>query len=226
VSFEPIRLEVCFHCGNRVPLSRLTVHPGREMFDHNGGERQDEDFEYHVYQCPTCRGVSIYGDFTDPSKTREEAYHRIYPQGNRLLPEGHLVTSLDCVPANIVKLYDKAWPLRHIDPGAFAVKIRGALELICNAQGLQGDDLAAHLKVLVAQNTLPGYFGEMTFLMRKVGNIAAHPQPQEVDYWQAEQLDEFFRLIIEYLYVLPSRMRRLKGRLREVKAASHLPKSI
>lgn len=204
--------EVCFQCGNRVPLARIAIHCGQELFEHIDGQRYGEDFEYHIYQCPTCSGITIYGDFTQYPKARDREHKRIYPQGSRLLPESHKIASLECVPEKIVKLYEQSWPLRHIAPSAFAVQVRRGLEFICNDQGATGGTLFDKLKALVANKTFPGHFAEMTDLMRKVGNLGAHAGDDEVDFWDAELLDEFFRFVVEYVYVTPSRIKRLRQR--------------
>ena len=212
--FETRRSEVCFHCANHVPLSRVAVHHGKELFEHIDGQRFEMDFEYHIYQCPTCSGITIYGDFTEYPNARDEAYKRIYPQGSRLLPESHKIASRECVPEKIVKLYGQSWPLRHISPGAFAVQVRRALEFICDDQGAPGGTLFEKLKALVANKTFPGHFAEMTDLMRKVGNLGAHAGEDEVDFGDAELLDEFFRFVVEYVYITPSRIQRLRQRFK------------
>jgi hypothetical protein len=51
--------------------------------------------------------------------------------------------------------------------------------------------------------------------MRKVGNLGAHAGDDEVDFWDAELLDEFFRFVVEYVYITPSRILRLKQRFGE-----------
>jgi hypothetical protein len=48
----------------------------------------------------------------------------------------------------------------------------------------------------------------MTDLMRRVGNLGAHAGDEEVDFWDAELLDEFFRLVVDYVYITPSRIER------------------
>lgn len=212
MQFEPSRSEVCFQCGNRVPLERIAIHYGQELFEHIDGQRYGEGFEYHIYQCPTCIGVTIYGAFTEYPNARDKAFQRIYPQGSRLLPEAHKVVSCECMPEKITKLYEQSWPLRHISPGAFTVQVRRALELICNDQGATGSTLFEKLKALVANKTFPGHFAEMTDLIRKGGNLGAHAGDEEVDFWDAELLDEFFRFIVEYVYIMPSRILRLKQR--------------
>jgi hypothetical protein len=205
--------ELCFHCGNRVPLTQIAVHHGRELFEHIDDQRYSEDFDYHLYQCPTCSGITIYGDFTDYPRARDASYKRIYPQGSRLLPEEHKVASVDCVPKKVLKLYEQSWPLRHISPSAFAVQVRKALEHICKDKGATGRTLVDKLKDLATKQTFPGHFVEMTYLMRKIGNLGAHAGDEDVDYGDAELLDEFFRSVVEYVYITPSRLQRMKQRL-------------
>jgi hypothetical protein len=119
------------------------------------------------------------------------------------------------VPKKVIDLYQKSWPLRHLSPGAFVVQVRKALEHICKDKGAVGKTLDAKLKDLAAKQTFPGHFAEMTDLMRKIGNLGAHADDDhEVDYWDAELLDEFFRSIVEYVYITPSRIERMRQRLR------------
>ena len=206
-----------FHC-------RSAVHHGKELFEHIDGRRYNEGFDYHVYQCPTCSGITIYGDFTKYPIVRQTADRRIYPQGSRLLPELHKIASRDCVPGRIVKLYEEVWPLRHIAPNAFAVQIRRALEFLCNDQGASGDTLFEKLRVLAANKIFSGHLAEMTDLMRTLGNLGAHAGDDEVDFWDAELLDEFFRSVVEYVYITPSRIARLSPhRLRRPQGMKQVP---
>jgi hypothetical protein len=82
-------------------------------------------------------------------------------------------------------------------------------------QPASGGSLFEKLRVLVAKRTFPGHFAEMTDLMRLVGNLGAHAGDDEVDFWDAEFLDEFFRLVIEYVYITPSRIARLRQRIKK-----------
>jgi len=56
-------LLVCYHCGNRVPQKRVGYQRGQKLYEHIDGRRYSEDFDYYLYQCPTCQGINIYGDF-------------------------------------------------------------------------------------------------------------------------------------------------------------------
>jgi hypothetical protein len=128
---------VCYHCTNTVPQQRVGSYQGQQLYEHIDGRRFNEDFAYDLYQCPTCRGISIYGDFVKYPAHQTLAARRIYPRGSHLLPESHKLASAECVPHRIMNLYEEIWPLRHIAPNAFAGQIRRALEFICRDQKAQ-----------------------------------------------------------------------------------------
>lgn len=211
---DETELLICYHCGNQVPQKRIGYYRGQELYEHFEGQRYNEDFDYYLYQCPTCQGISIYGDFAAYPRYRSLEERRIYPRGSQLLPERHKLASSDCIPERILKTYEEIWPLRHIAPNAFAGQIRRALEFICHEENAQGRTLFEQLKDLVSRGTFPGYFSEITDLMRQVGNLGAHAAERDVDVWDAELLDDFFRSIVEYVYIVPSKIERMKQRIR------------
>jgi hypothetical protein len=50
--------------------------------------------------------------------------------------------------------------------------------------------------------------------MRHIGNLGSHAGDKDVDFWDAELLDDFFRSAVEYVYIAPSKIERLKQRTR------------
>ena len=179
-------LLVCYHCGNKTPHRLISTHCGQELYENIDGHRYHEDFQYNLYQCPTCKGISIYGDFLNYPRNECLSERRIYPLGSLLLPQDHKLASSNCVPVQILRIYEEIWPLRHIAPNAFAGQIRRALEFICKDKKAEGKTLYQQLKHLVTQGTFPGYFSEITDLMRHTGNIGSHASQEEIDFWDAE----------------------------------------
>ena len=206
---------VCHHCGNRVPMEFITAHRGRKLFEEVDATKYSEDFDVSVFRCPTCSGISLFADFVAYPTYSSLAQRRIYPPGARLVPEPHKVTSPDCVPQQVQMLYEEIRPLRHIAPSAFVGQIRRALEFICREEGAKGRTLFDQLRDLTHRGAFPGHFADVTDLMRTVGNLGAHAGDHSIDIWDAELLDDFFRIVIEYLYVTPSRIERMRQRLKE-----------
>jgi hypothetical protein len=50
-------------------------------------------------------------------------------------------------------------------------------------------------------------------LLRRVGNIGAHAMEEDVSIWDAELVDDFFRSVVEYVYIAPAKIRRMQERL-------------
>src|ERR1039457_4335704 len=97
---------VCYHCANTVPQQRVGSFRGQQLYEHFDGRRFNGDFSYDLFQCPTCQGISIYGDFIKFPRCKTLAARRIYPRGSHLLPEAHKLASKECVPERIIKLYE------------------------------------------------------------------------------------------------------------------------
>jgi len=74
------------------------------------------------------------------------------------------------------------------------------------------------LKDLVSRGVFPGSFSELTDLIREIGNLGVHATGREVDFWDAELLDDFFRAVVEYVYVVPSKIARMKQRMSYMRA--------
>ena len=174
-----------------------------------------EPFTWLAYSCATCGGLNIFGDFlqtfADPDDWQRS---RLHPRGAELTPPTHTVTPADPVPWKVVDLYREIWPLRHRSPAAFVGQLRRILEFIAKDKGAKGRDLFHKLQDMTAQGVLPGYFGQMSDLLRKVGNLGAHAADEEVNIWDAELMDDFFRSIVEYVYVAPARVWRMEQRMR------------
>jgi hypothetical protein len=92
-------------------------------------------------------------------------------------------------------------------------QIRRLLEFICNDQGASGKTLFDKLNHLTSKGIFPGYFANITDLLRRVGNMGAHAMPEDVSVWDAELIDDFFRSVIEYVYVAPAKIKRMRERL-------------
>lgn len=204
-------IAICHHCGNRVPLVLVIHGLGKELYEESEGVQYRERFGYSLYQCPTCEGISLFGDFVDFPASKIP--RRLYPEGSDLLPPSYKLSNAACVPPALLSQYEEILPLRHTAPSAFAASVRRALEFICHEKGAEGNSLFAQLQSLVSCNVLPGHFEAITDLMRKTGNRGAHLSENSVDRWDAELLNDLFRLVVEYVYITPARITRLKQRL-------------
>ncbi len=210
-SFPEKKTLVCSYCGNRAPHMRLFEHDNLTLYDEfDSNTKIVEPYTWVCYACETCGSLNIFGGFygvdADPDNLDQS---RLHPRGSSILPPAHTMSPGQPVPANLLRLYEEVWPLRHRAPSAFVGQIRRLLEYVCLDRNATGRDLVHKLKDLTQKGTLPGYFEQISDLLRKVGNMGAHATDAELSIWDAELIDEFFRSIIDYVYIAPARIRRM-----------------
>jgi hypothetical protein len=205
---------VCYHCGNKTPHRLVHEHSSQQMWDQIENDIITETFKWFTVICTTCEALSLRGGFAlAEDGVSVTAADRLYPIGPEIVPPRHAVSPPDPVPEAVVNAYAAAWPLRHINPGAFANQIRRCLEFICNDQKAKGATLGHMLKDLAARGILPKDLITVADLLRDVGNIASHANAKTIDAWDAELVDELFKTIVRYIYIAPAQVRRMRQRL-------------
>lgn len=198
----------CPHCGNRAPQrlaleqqfqSRAYTMDGRLLKD-------DLPSTFYIAICETCNEILVYVDEASIAPGREYFTSSILVWPDR----GQLGRA---VPEKIREIYSEAFRIKSLAPNAFAVQIRRALEAITEDRGIKKGSLFERLKKLVNQGVLPPVLAEMTDLIRLLGNIGAHSNVSVVRPGHARVIDDFFRAIVEYVYVAPDKLERLKTNL-------------
>lgn len=218
----------CLHCGNVTPHQLLLKHAASLLYEQfEEEEKYFEPFDFYVYACGTCGGVNVLGGFRHELGADSSKHPRLYPRGPFILPSSHMLHKADPVPVRILKAYQSAWSLRPTLPNAFAGQIRRALEMLCEDQGVKGKDLYSRLQKLSEKGILPTeLLVDAAHLIRNLGNVGVHAGTREVDFWDAELVDELFRAIIEFVYILPSKVERMRQRLSgEPQAVSPIAKN-
>ena len=189
------RVLVCPHCGAEAP-QKLSFHhcPKRK------GEKKSRAFTvYWISICQACNELVVWGDDTFRGLV---GFHSgnlvpVYPDTN---------IEVDAVPDRVRKIYSEACRIRELAPNGFSVLVRRALEAICEDKGIKDGVLATRLKELTSQEQFPKSIAGLTNVIRLVGNIGAHAGSVDVSLDQARLLDNFFRFVIEFVYVLPARL--------------------
>ncbi len=196
---------ICGHCGNKTPHEIIFEHSHNRLFDEIDGKKVFETFKYCCVKCATCKGISLLGGFKPEVLDLIQLYPRLYPKSGEL-GRG--------VPERIRRIYNEIWPIKQKAPGAFAGQIRRALEYLCSEQKAGGRTLVDQLRFLSDKGVLPETLAQMTDLIRKVGNIGVHASEEDIDVWDAELIDEFFRSVVEYVYVAPRKVELLRQKLK------------
>jgi hypothetical protein len=84
--------------------------------------------------------------------------------------------------------------------------------------------LHERLKDLVGRGELPSVLAEMTDLLRLLGNAGAHDLRSAVRPPQVWAMDEFFRAVVEYIYVAPAKVKAFRETLTRIKKVDETEK--
>ena len=206
------RVLYCPHCGNKAP-QRL-IHTQRYMersWSVSTGEENQDRWSTFVAVCETCGHVLLYGNPGDQFNDDEFHFADLdFPKSGQLHRS---------VPNTIRAVYEEAARIREIAPNAFAVQVRRALEVLCEDRNAKGRLLNDKLKDLSEKGEIPKVLSDITDVLRLIGNIGAHGIGQSVHPLQAYAIDDFFKAVIEYVYVAPAKLQDFKNRMETSKKA-------
>lgn len=199
----------CAHCGN-ISYQMKTGECQRTKRDRSLSQT------YALYQCDICNGVIFRSESIEHLEDAEETASRsasverreieqLWPPSITLPPE---------VPERVREIYEEALLVKSRSSSSFVVQIRRALEAVAKERNAPPRTaLYAQIEWLVQNENLPTVFGEMGHLSRMIGNLGAHDAETDVQPQDADIADEFFRAIIEYIYIAPARVQRVRALL-------------
>ena len=199
------RVAFCPHCSNRAPQRLIhTQEYFGQGYSMDGSVDNNIPCAYYVAVCETCNEILLYYVFIDVVEDKDfHLAELIWPD------PGVLHQS---VPKAIAECYVEAARIKNLAPNAFAVQIRRALEALCDDRGAKKGALQLRLQDLVSRGEIPPVLAEMTDVLRLLGNIGAHAADQSVKPGHVLVIDDFFRVIIEYVYVAPSKLKEFRDR--------------
>ena len=163
-----------------------------------------EPFFYCIVKCFSCGHISVLGDYEVVVTEKREMLPQLFP----ITPD-----LPDMVPENIRESYREAAMIRVRAPHAYVGQIRRSLEILCQENSASGKTLVQKLQSLSKAGLFPNTLSEMTDLIRQIGNIGVHAENRRVSIFDTELIDGFFRAIIEYVYIAPSKISELKRRM-------------
>jgi hypothetical protein len=200
------KVEFCPHCGNRAPQKLVYSQHCRDVgWAVGGGEEYDLAVDYFIAVCETCNHILVYQGMEDYAD-EEHFTHAdlVYPRSGQLDKS---------VPAAIHNIYEEAFRIKEVAPNAFAVQIRKGLEALCEDRGEKDGTLQKRLNSLASKGEIPSVLAEVSDILRLLGNAGAHAKEHSVHPSQVHAVDEFFRTVIEYVYVAPNRLKDFRASL-------------
>jgi len=125
------------------------------------------------------------------------------------------------VPQKIRRIYQEAALIKSRAPNAFANQIRNALDALCRDRGTDKSTLAQNLKELAERGEIPWILAEATDVLQQLGHIGSDAEEREIDLGYIDAIDDFFKAIIEYVYIAPYKADEFKSQweyVRKLKA--------
>ncbi|MEH7526729.1 DUF4145 domain-containing protein [Bacillus sp. JJ1503] len=118
------------------------------------------------------------------------------------------------VPKGVKDAFDAALKVRNLDGAICILALRRALEKLCKHKCAEGKDLFSKLKDLQNKKILPEIIKDLSYILRKEGNSAAHADDIEFDQDTVNLMVEFTQTIIDYVYTLPEKIKKAQERIK------------
>lgn len=204
---KPIRrIAYCTNCGNRAPQELIHTQKYLERaWGADGRESDPHPWSMFVAVCETCSQLLLYENLGDQASPEDfERCELVFPKPLRLGI---------AVPREIAAIYEEAIRIKELAPNAFAVQIRRALEALAADKGVKKGTLQVQLNELAKNGDIPPNLARASDLLRILGNVGAHASSQSVHPLLAHVIDEFFRAVIEYVYIAPKRLAEFEAQM-------------
>lgn len=197
-TFDSEDPQLCPHCGNITQHENLFECLAPQIFYGSDGEvlkgGDKPKTNYVLLRCETCKDVSLY------SKLEFQEWEE---RGLDYPSQYHLDAS---IPETVRTNYAEAKRIQNMSPNAFAVLLRRALEAVCDDRKVPAAPLARRLADLSSRGEIPGKLTEISTALRELGNAGAHQTKQKVTVPLTWAMDQFFRTLVEYVYVAPKKL--------------------
>lgn len=208
------QVHTCFHCGNTGLLKLIgkTGWKDEEIEEDDYGNIIDyvlyEHEDWCIFECPVCHKPVIISEYTcDIAHTPSE--EKIEYPNIAVSPKG--------VPKDIYSAFESAVKTKGIDYSICLLSLRRVLEMVCKDKGAVGKDLEKKIDDLIAKKIFPPMIEDACWIIRQMGNDAAHADKISVYTYDVEQVIGYVATIIDYLYSLPYRVGKMKTKIEKRK---------
>lgn len=212
---EKYNLLTCYHCGNQGLMTIEHAHrydfgePILNAYNEVTDVDVEEIYHWQLLSCPVCHRVTLWENMIDPILEYADA-KTLYPM---------CTIDYSGVPSRIKTAFESALKVKNIDTAICALALRRVLEAICKDKGAEGNSLEKMIANMIDREILPGMFDDACWIIRQLGNSAAHADKKVFSMHQVDQTIEFVQNIINYLYTLPVKMKKLREAIEAEKQA-------
>ncbi|CCZ89486.1 putative uncharacterized protein [Coprobacillus sp. CAG:605] len=213
-STSKIKKFKCQHCNNETIMEVVS------SIQHDYSDRSKDDYYYEIQSvllCPICDQYNIISAYWDNTYGKLEYADEYDLYGGDNVDESiifpihsNLVSSKsDLVPDTIIKTFRKAIELKLYDEESCLIKLRKTLELICNDQNADGNNLLEKITNISEKGIIPVTLTSASTIIRKLGNIGAHESDININSNEIKCVIELVEYIIQYIYVLPKEIEKI-----------------
>ena len=213
-STSKIKKFKCQHCNNETIMEVVS------SIQHDYSARSKDDYYYEIQSvllCPICDQYNIISAYWDNTYGKLEYADEYDLYGGDNVDESiifpihsNLVSSKsDLVPDTIIKTFRKAIELKLYDEESCLIKLRKTLELICNDQNADGNNLLEKITNISEKGIIPVTLTSASTIIRKLGNIGAHESDININSNEIKCVIELVEYIIQYIYVLPKEIEKI-----------------
>jgi hypothetical protein len=209
----------CLHCGNKTLMKQVAKHnvtEHEEIYNYSYDPYRPIDVitfgkAWYLYLCPVCIEVTL--------ERHSWFSEEMGPNGEPFVYEDILYpafsTKENYIPKGVKDAIDAALRVRNLDGAICILALRRALEKMCKDKGAKGKDLFEKIKDLQTKNILPEIINNVSYILRKEGNSAAHADDVDFDTETVNLMIEFTKTILDYVYTLPEKIRKAQERIKK-----------
>mgnify|MGYP006291755649 CR=1 FL=1 len=207
----------CKHCGNETLMELITNHQITKEYPikNKVGITQyyfEEEYTWNLYYCPVCNKVNLKKIYWNDQMAPPG-------HGNNTIQKEYLYPKLSYknsgVPTKINDSFKAALKAKNVEPSICLISLRRTLEMICKDKQFTKGTLYKKLKEMSQQNIIPPLLDEASHILRILGNEAAHGDDANHTKKQAEEMIEFTKYIIDYVYVIPHKISKIQNQMKD-----------
>lgn len=198
----------CLHCGNKTLMNKIGEY--RNDWDEEGYYGY---YLYKMFSCPICSKVTLLEVYWDVAL--EDSNGNKFFEEEIIYPVSKV--KVQAVPKAVKDAFEAALKVSKIESTMCLIGLRRTMEAICNHQKAEGKNLFNMIDNLVNKGILPPVLKEASSITRVLGNSAAHGEDIAMSKHDIPVVIEFIQYIIDYLYVLPEKIKRQKKKIDSLK---------
>ena len=176
------KILTCYSCGNKGLMKYIGSFNNSdyaEDYDDFGNviyHQLIEDTEWMLYECQICHNPVLVSEYTCAG-----------------MPDGYSEVKIEFpdlnvhnkgVPEKIRTAFLAAVRTRGIDKAICLLSLRRTLEMICKDKNAVGKDLQSKIADLVDKKILPEMMNDACWVLRQLGNDAAHAD--DIEFTESE----------------------------------------